>query len=456
MSGQTLKLKRDFYPWEKEILSRAELYLVGGCVRDLLLGASEASIDEDYLVRRIGIDELISVLNMYGKTSLVGKSFGVIKFRARNMPDKLFDISMPRKEQSTGVHHRDFEVHFDPSLPVEVDLERRDFTINSMALELSSGRLIDPLGGYEDLKKRVLRVNREKSFVEDALRILRGVQFQARFNLTVEDETFELMKKYSDLILSISPERIRDELTKLLVEAEKPSKGFILMHEAGILALIIPELDITYGVTQNEYHPDDVFMHSLKTCDEIEPRLNLRWSALLHDIGKERMKKVVDGRVVFYGHQDESARAAEAIMKRLRYPLKLVERVKTLIIHHMFNIDENSSDAAVGRFLRKIGKENLYDMLSLRRADLASRGDLDADERVARLRERIESYIEKQNAFSVKDLEIDGKDVMRELGLSQGPEVGRVLRQIFEKVSEDPSLNKREKLLEILRGFKAE
>jgi len=455
MNKVKIKLNRDLYSWERELLKYGKLYLVGGCIRDLYLGIDAESIDEDYLVVDLQMDRIVELLRDFGKVDLVGKSFGVIKFRPTAMPEKCFDISLPRKERSTGIHHRDFDVQFDPDIPVEVDLERRDFTINSMAYCLSTGEVVDPLGGLEDLERRLLRVNRELSFIEDPLRILRGVQFMARFELEVEGKTFELMKKYAELIKTVSPDRVRDELTKLLTKARKPSRGLILCHNTGILQIIIPELDATYGITQNEYHPDDIFMHSLKTCDEIKMELELRWSALLHDVGKRQMKKVVDEKVVFYNHEVVSAEQTEAILKRFKYSNRVIDKVKLLVRHHMFNLDETASDSAIGRFIRRVGRENVDAILELRRADLSSRGVDGVDEQVGKLRERIIEYIKKQDAFSIRDLKVNGHDVMKILGLREGPEVGKVLRKLFNMVTSEPSLNDRERLIEILNGMRS-
>ena len=185
-------------------------------------------------------------------------------------------------------------------MPVASDLLRRDFTVNSMALDLRDLVLVDPLGGAGDLGNKVLRVNRDTSFVEDPLRIMRGVQFMARFGLDVEPGTRELMERDRDLLATVSMERIRDELNKMMLLADRPSTGYVFMHETGILPLVLPELDVTWGVEQNEFHPDDVFFHSVKSCDIAEKELLIRWCALLHDLGKPKMKMELNGRTVFH------------------------------------------------------------------------------------------------------------------------------------------------------------
>jgi tRNA nucleotidyltransferase (CCA-adding enzyme) len=447
-----IKLGRELFGWEKALLEQGDLYLVGGAVRDLLKGKREDSPDTDYIICRVPYDDVVTTLKGFGKTNLVGKSFGVIKFTA---PDGVtVDISLPRTESSTGTGHRDFDVRSDETLPVEKDLERRDFTINSMALHMGRGSIVDPLGGRDDLAKRVLRVNRPSSFVEDPLRILRGVQFMARFSLSVEDSTRALMEQHRALLGTVSPERIRDELNKLMI-APKPSKGFLFMHDTGILPVVFPELDDTWGVSQNEFHPDDVFHHSIKSCDAAQPVLAARWSALLHDLGKPKMKQAVDGRTVFYGHQEEGAEISDRILNRLRFPKEFVLKVALLVRFHMFNITDEWTDGALRRFLSKIGPENIDDLLALRLADMRSREE-EVDSHVAWVRGELQRIIDGEAALKRADLEVNGKDVIRELGLEPGEQIGEVLQSLLEMVMDEPELNDRERLLELLRGMKGQ
>ncbi len=440
-----MKLGRGLSGWERAVLERGRLLLVGGVVRDMLLHERSPNVDVDYIAAGIEQAELISLLEGMGRTDLVGKTFGVIKFRTPE--GETVDISLPRSEFSTGPSHRDFNVTFDPTLPVEKDLERRDFTINSMAFDLATSRLIDPMGGRDDLEAKILRVNREDSFIEDPLRILRGVQFAARFSLTVDGGTRRLMERDAHLIADVSPERIRDELNKMMLLASSPGSGFTFMHEAAILPYVLPELDETFGVEQNEFHPDDIFHHSLKSCDLAARELHIRWSALLHDLGKKKMKQVHEGRVVFYRHEVESAEIATRILGRLAFPRQFVQRVVHLIENHMFNITGEWSDSAVRRLIAKVGRENIDDLLLLRMADGASRDDGEIDEEVEFARNRIEKIIEADSVFKREDLPIDGDDIMRITGIAQGPEVGALLDELLELVIDDPEYNDRERLL---------
>lgn len=433
-------------------MKACDLYLVGGIVRDILLGRSVETQDADYIAAGVEIDQLVRILNRFGTTNLVGKSFGVIKFK--NDKGITVDVSLPRTEYSIGPGHRDFQVTYDPHLPIEKDLERRDYTINSMALHVGDRRLVDPLHGREDLEKRVLRVNNEDSFRDDPLRILRGVQFLARFGLGTERKTVDLMKRDKELLTTVSPERISLELTKLLLLSDRPSEGFLFMHETGILSLVIPELEETYGLEQNEYHPDDLFMHCVKSCDAARPELILRWSALLHDLGKKKMRRVVEKRVCFYRHEEESATIAGGILARLRFPSNVKKKVVHLIRHHMFYITDEWSDGAIRRFIARVGADNLDDLFALREADATSRGNREVEESIKRTRARIEKILKAEAALKRKDLAIDGADVIHLLGIEPGREVGDILQKLLDMVIENPALNTKEKLFDLVKKMK--
>ncbi|MBN1884648.1 MAG: HD domain-containing protein [Candidatus Krumholzibacteriota bacterium] len=444
-------LGRELHAWERAVLGEGGLFLVGGAVRDHLIGEAGRSIDDDYVVTALPLDRLLDILSRYGSVDLVGRTFGVVKFTPA--AGSTVDVSLPRREVSTGTGHRDFDVDFDPSIPIEEDLLRRDFTINSMAVHLGEHRFVDPLGGRTDIAARRLRVNRQKSFVEDPLRILRGVQMLARFDLEATTETIKQMRRDAALLSAVAPERIRMELDKMMIRAASPSAGFFFMQEAGLLSGVLPELAATVGVTQNEYHIDDVFTHSLKTCDGVGHDLVLRWAALLHDLGKPPMRREVEGRVVFWGHEAESARLAGDVLERLRYPGGILSRVVHLVACHMFDITDEWSDAAVRRFIARVGEVYIDDLFSLAAADLASRDDGEGLRRLKETRCRIDRLIEGRAAFTRSALAVDGRDVMRVLGVKGGPVVGRVLDRLLEIVLEDPRKNTRPILLDELAGM---
>ncbi|UCG53666.1 MAG: HD domain-containing protein [Candidatus Latescibacterota bacterium] len=442
-------------PWQKELVAAGELYHVGGAVRNQMMGTAGADDEVDYLVRGLPPKDLERILQRHGRLVLVGKSFGVYKFKPRRGKGDI-DIAYPRTEISTGTGHRDFRVRWDWKLGVEADLGRRDFTINAIARSLNDGRIIDPCGGADDIKRRILRMVFPDAFREDPLRILRGVRFATRFSLEIDDTTLEAMKESAQLVDTLSAERVQDELNKLLTQCDRPSDGFSLMHTIGVLAHILPELQRGVGVTQNEFHPDDVFWHSVKSCDHA-PKDNLivRWAALLHDLGKVDMKQVVEEegkepKTVFYRHEQESATIASDVLKRLRYSNDFVKRCVHLVESHMFFYREEWSRGTVRRFIRRIGEENLDDLFDLRRADCRSRDEDDKVGKLAELRARIDVEIYEEKAFKLSDLAIDGGDVKEVLGIEEGPEIGRILREVFEMVLDAPGLNTRETLRGIL------
>jgi putative nucleotidyltransferase with HDIG domain len=322
--------------------------------------------------------------------------------------------------------------------------------MNSIALNLEDMSLVDPMGGSKDIEKKILRVNKKESFKEDPLRMIRGVQFLCRFKLNVESKTKDLIKQQAHMIATVSGERLKEEFNKMLLLSDRPGDGFLFMHEAGLLKYIIPELEETFGIEQNEYHPDDIFHHSLKSCNIAPRRLNVRWSALLHDIGKKNTKIKKDGRVVFYGHEIESERIALEILNRLNFSKKFTSNVCHLVRHHMFNVAVDSRNSTVRRFISRVGFDNLEDLFALRVADALSIGDKKSVQNVEWLRGKIEEVIKSDSAFKTEDLEIDGFDVMKLTGLKSGPRIGDILYQLHEEVIENPEFNNRKKLTEIV------
>ena len=439
--------------WQQEIIESAELYRVGGSVRDRLLGLAHV-VDTDYLVRGIEPARLEALLARHGRVALVGRVFGVYRFTPRDGDP--VDIAFPRTEQSTGPGHREFAIQSDWRLPVETDLRRRDFTINAMAERVPDGVLIDPLGGEADLHGRRLRMIFPDAFREDPLRILRGARFGARFGLRPDDTTAAAMRDAVPLLATVSAERVQEEFSKLLTQCEQPSQGFELLRQTGGLRVVFPELDRCEGVTQNEYHPDDVYWHTLKVCDAApRPSLTVRWAGLLHDLGKVDTRQVIheaDGpRVVFYGHEVVSAEHAVRVLERLRYPRAFVQRCAHLVREHMFRYETAWKAATVRRFMARVGVDEIEDLFALREADCRSRNLVDELAALRELRERVAAELREQNTVHIRDLEIDGEDVMREMGIGPGPEIGNLLQQLLDRVLESPELNRREVLLGMIR-----
>lgn len=438
-----------------DILRQGRIFEVGGAVRDRFLMKNAPAKDRDYLVTGIEYDDLTRVLKSHGRVDLVGRSFGVIKF-TQSHSGRLytFDITLPRREHSTGVGHKDFAVNFDANLAVEDDLVRRDFTINAMALALDNEELIDPLGGRPDLDKRQIRMTSERSFQEDPLRMLRAVQFAARLEFTIEPGTFGAMKAHAALIRTVSSERIAEELNKLLLGAERPSEGFRLMQKCGLLKEVLPELDACVGVDQpGGYHRYDVFEHTLFTVDAAKPSLRLRLAALFHDVQKPQSKRLVGDGATFYGHETSGAHTARHVMARLRYPKDVSGDVATLVERHMFTTDVG--EKGLRRLVRRVGKELIFDLLDLRRADVKAQGMGGTTEDVDRFEADIRGEIARKAPFGISDLALDGRDVMALLGMEPGPVVGQVLEYLLEQVLDDPSLNTREQLQTLTRDFKS-
>ncbi len=441
--------------WQKDILDNAELYRVGGSVRDRILGIADV-VDTDYLVRGIAPERLEEILSRHGRVALVGKVFGVYRFTPRGGP--ACDIAFPRTEQSTGPGHRDFVIETDWRLPVDADLGRRDFTINAMAEHLPGGDLIDPFGGVADLQSKRLRMIFPEAFREDPLRILRGARFAARFGLSPDAATAAAMREAGGLLATVSAERVQDEISKVLTQCVRPSGAFELLRTSGGLRVVFPELDRAAGIAQNQYHPDDVYWHTLKVCDAApSDSLLVRWAGLLHDLGKVDTRQVVQEaggyRVVFYGHEVVSAEIGARVLERLRYPKAFAQRCVRLVREHMFRYDPAWKPATVRRFMARVGVDLLGPLFALREADCRSRDLFDELENLRELRERVAAELRERSGVHIGDLDIDGTDIMRELEIGPGPQVGRILGYLLECVLEMPEINRREQLLDLVRDF---
>ncbi|MBU8933376.1 MAG: CCA tRNA nucleotidyltransferase [candidate division Zixibacteria bacterium] len=444
------KLSRDAVA---AILEKGRIYEVGGVVRDRLLSRPQTEQDHDYLVTGIPYEEIVRILNPHGNVSLVGRSFGVIKFTqfVSGQPTTC-DISLPRTEHSTGVGHKDFEVCYDPSLSIDDDLVRRDFTINAMAWELDGDELTDPLGGRADLEAHLLRMVYPESFLDDPLRMMRAIQFAARFDFSVEAETFAAICKHAHLIKTVSSERIADELTKLLTLAPKPSIGFRLMESSGLLKHVLPELQNCIAVDQpGGYHKYDVFGHIVRTVDVCPPNLALRWAAVFHDINKPQAKRVVGEGATFYGHEVQSARTAECVLKRLRYSHDLIADVKILVERHMFTTDV--SPKGLRRLVKRVGVPLIYNLLDLRRADVEAQGMDGTTDDVDQFEKDIHEELDRKPPFSLQDLVVNGGMIMDWFILDPGQKVGLILDRLLEEVLDHPEHNTIDKLKDIATKF---
>lgn len=419
-------------------------YAVGGAVRNMILRMEPKDWD-------LATDaEPETVMRLFRRVIPTGIKHGTVTILYRGAS---YEITTFRIEGRYSDSRRPDGVEYTPSL--DEDLKRRDFSINAMAVDIGTGHLVDPHDGRGDCRRRIVRAIGipEERFNEDGLRILRAVRFAGRLDFTIHPDTLKAMKICVLNLDRISRERVRSEIEEILL-SDTPSRSFLIMEETGILERILPELSSARGVTQKGYHRYDVFLHSLLSCDGIPLQdVGLRLAALLHDIGKPAALTMgEDGQPRFHGHEAESARIAGALMRRLKFPAAVEKRVVHLVREHMFNYEPGWTDAAVRRFIIRVGRENIEDILSLRLADQYGTTGKKADPRsLDEFRDRISRVLDE--ALSLKDLRINGKDLARHAGIPAGPSMGRVLDFLLESVVEDPSLNEREVLLEIAGRF---
>jgi poly(A) polymerase/tRNA nucleotidyltransferase (CCA-adding enzyme) len=366
--------------------------------------------------------------------------------------DHEIEVTTYRVEADYTDHRHPTSVAFTDSL--HDDLSRRDFTMNAMAwrpgIEGKPGELVDPFGGQRDLEARIVRAVGEprERFAEDALRMLRAVRFATRLGFVIDPRTAEAIGDSAALAKSLSGERIQQEITKML-EAPRPSEAFRMLSDLGLLEVICPELELAKGTPQDKAVAQDVFEHSLATLDATPvDDLVLRLAGLFHDIGKPAT--FADGH--FHQHEFVGEAKARDILRRWRFDKETVTRVTHLIRNHMFWYQNEWTPSAVRRFVRKVGLENIPALFALRKADnIGSGARSPRMYALEALWERVQEEIRAASAFSLKDLLIDGNDVMAELGIPPGPRVGRILNELFERVTDDPKLNTRERLLQLVR-----
>jgi putative nucleotidyltransferase with HDIG domain len=417
--------------------------LVGGTVRDVLLGRAGSAAFDVATDRRPE-----DVLALFERVEPIGLAHGTVLVLE---DDVRIECTTLRTEGVYADARRPSSVAFtgDPLL----DLARRDLTVNAMAWDPQGRRLLDPFGGLADLEAGVLRAVGDpgERFTEDALRPLRVARFAATLEMTPEPGTRAALGVGLERAAGVAAERVRDELERML-SARQPSRGLELMRESGWLVRVLPELEACVGVGQNRYHAYDVYRHSLEVCDAAPADWpEVRWAALLHDIGKPATRAGKDGEGTFHGHADAGARLAEARLEALRFASARRACIVHLIREHMFDYRPEWSDAAVRRWLRRVGVEHLEALFALREADAAGTGVPSQALPVADFRARIDRVLAASRVLSVRDLPVDGADVMRVAGIGPGPDVGRLLRELLEQVIEDPREGSREALLERLK-----
>ena len=427
-----------------------DAYVVGGAVRDELLGL-EAQ-DADFLVLGVDHDALRALLEPHGRVEdleVAGRRVG-LRLRSRDREIRKLtpagiEFAPPRRERSTGPGRHDFEIVVDAAASVEDDLARRDFTINAIARRLSDGELVDPFDGQIDLEDRVLRTVSPRSLSEDPLRTLRGLRLVSQFDLAPDDETSRQLVEEGPNVRLVSAERIGGglqadglgELSKLLL-GSRPAKALRLARDTGVLLAIIPEFEPVIGHdADNLRQGGPVDEHVFEVVAAAPRSLPVRLAALLHDLGKP----LVDVR----DHAAEGARIADRVLQRLRYPTRLRRYVVELVREHDFQTDA-VDELYARRFLREHGDELARDLVAHKEADLRAKNVDDAElERTLLLRTLLEQEMSTPHRLS--DLVVDGSDLL-ELGYREGPQLGGVLSGLLDDVVVDPSRNDRAWLLE--------
>jgi len=417
-------------------------YIVGGGVRDILLKLKPKVWDltTDATPQQ--------VTKLFKKVVPTGIKYGTVTVIINNIP---YEITTFRSDERYIDGRHPSKVTYSKDL--HKDLSRRDFTINAIAYDPTTKELVDIFGGQKDLKAKLIRAvgNPVERFREDGLRPIRACRFAAKLGFKIEDKTLKAIPKCLSVAKKVSPERVHDELMRML-EADKPSIGLDLMRKSGLLHIYIPELLKGMGVKQPKpFHKDDVYWHNLYSCDEIsKDKPVLRLAALLHDIAKPKCKI----NQTFYNHENTGANMAEKIMRRLKFSNEHIKCVTNLIKNHMFNYTREWSDSAIRRFIIRVGLDHLDDLFELRAADIRSMGRKVEPGHPKDLRKQIKNILRRQNALHLKDLAVNGNDVMRLLGIGPGPKIGDVLNDLLDKVLDNPKLNTRSRLIELIKKSK--
>jgi len=416
-------------------------WIVGGCVRDLLLGRDVADWD---LCTDALPEELMKI---FPRAIPTGIAHGTVTVM---ISGKGYEVTTLRGETSYSDGRHPDAVHFTGD--ITADLARRDFTMNAIALDPETGALIDPFDGQSDLRARILRAvgDPRERFAEDGLRVLRAARFVATLEVELDPKTRAAISVTLDTYRKVSMERVRDEWLKTM-KARRPSRAFDVMRETGILAITCPELLEGFGMEQNRWHAFDVWRHGMECMDACTGDGVLRVAALLHDVGKPRTREFSEKTkdYTFYDHDRIGAEIAAPILSRLKFSNDERARIVDLVRHHLFHYTDEWTDAAVRRWIRRVGRERIEDLYRINEADVRAKGrDFTTDlQALGALKTHVQKVFAAGDALNVRELKINGHDLMREVGFKPGPAIGRVLTQLLDEVLADPSLNERERLL---------
>ncbi|MCL6096417.1 MAG: CCA tRNA nucleotidyltransferase [Patescibacteria group bacterium] len=433
-----------------------EAYFVGGCVRSIILKKDVKDWD---LAANAAPEDILKLFpdgfydNKFG-------TVGIPLADKRSLPAgrQVVEITTYRTEGEYKDSRHPESVKWGKT--IEEDLARRDFTINAIALKITSFdkktpdfEIIDPYEGQKDIEKKTVKAvgDANKRFKEDALRLIRAIRIATELNFTIEEDTWNKIKEDASLIQNISNERVHDELLRIL-KSDNAYEGIILLKDSTLLQFILPELIEGIDVSQirpGRHHTTDVFTHnvlSLKFCPSKDPVV--RFATLIHDVGKPKVeKKDEEGLVIFHNHEVVGAKIAKEICQRLKFSKKDTEKIVSLIRWHMFSVNEELTDAGVRRFIRRVGVGNVKDMMDLRVGDRLGGGTQTAESwRLKLFKEKVEKQL-KPAPFSINDMAIDGNDIMSSLQIKPGPKVGEILQKLFEEVDEDLSKNNKNYLL---------
>jgi len=425
-----------------------EAYIVGGCVRDFLLGKDPKDWDVTTNAKPEEIQKVFP-------DSFYENNFLTVTARTGSKKPELAEIEITtyRLEAKYSDKRHPDEVKYAKKL--EDDLSRRDFTVNAMAMD-EKKKIVDLFDGQKDLKNKIIRTvgNPEERFGEDALRMLRAVRFATTLGpalsgskgFTIEKNTTEAIKKNSIWLEAISKERIRDEFVKIIM-ADNASSGIELLRELGLLKYVVPELLDNYGVSQNKHHIYDCYQHAIKSLEYTAKKkfnMHVRLAALLHDIGKPKAKSGEGENATFYNHEIVGARMAFQILNNLKFSKKDVEKITKLVRYHLFyyNVDE-VGESSVRRLVKNVGPENMEELLQVRQADRIGSGVPKAEPYKLR---HLKYLIEKvsKDPISAKMLKINGNDLMSILDIKPGPRIGQTLDVLLGYVLDDPEKNTKE------------
>ena len=444
-----------------------QIYIVGGAVRDLLMGkevtdwdfTTDAKPQEILKVFPDGFyDNKFGTVGIPIRQHLPGVGKQSPRTHLEGEQTGIMEITTMRKEGDYKDHRHPSEVSW--TNKIEEDLARRDFTINAIVatvIPAEAGiQLIDPFHGQDDISKKVIKAvgDPEKRFKEDALRLMRAIRIAAQLGFEIDEKTFKAVQANAGLIKEIAWERIRDELFKILGSGNA-YEGIVKLRDAGLLQIILPEVEKCFGIVQEGPKHDrvyDIGEHSLlalKLTPSDDPLV--KFAALLHDVGKPNTFKTgSDKNVTFYNHDVWGGKIVLDIAKRFNLSKKQTDKLYNLVRWHMFSVNENQTDSAIRRFIKNVGLENIEDMMAVRVGDRLGGGtQTETSWRLEKFKKRIKQVLKKP--FSISDLKINGNDVMKALDIKPDPKVGEILEKLFQEVLEDSSKNKKEFLLERIK-----